>query len=79
MNNEMENRNMPSDFESFDGPKYDKTIDQIKDCHAINLGYNSFRDLVLNPKQDMKINHINWCVERSMIEYAEQEIKKFKS
>lgn len=51
-----------------------KTIQQIKDCQAIELGYNSFADLVLHPKKDMKMNHINWCIERSMQEYAEQEI-----
>ncbi len=50
-----------------------KTIDQIKDCQTIDLGYNSFRDLVLNPKKDMAINHLNWCIERSMKEYADQK------
>lgn len=53
-----------------------KTIDQIKDCQAIELGYNSFRDLVFNPKQDMKINHLNWCIEESMKEYAVQVASK---
>lgn len=48
-----------------------KTIEQIKDCQAIDLGYNSFADLVLNPKKDMKMNHLNWCIERSMKEYSE--------
>lgn len=51
-----------------------KTIEQIKDCQAIDLGYNSFRDLVLNPKKDMAMIHLNWCIERSMKEYAKQEV-----
>jgi hypothetical protein len=51
-----------------------KTIEQIKDCQAIDLGYNSFRDLVLNPKKDMSLMHLNWCIERSMKEYAGQEV-----
>ena len=50
-----------------------KTIDQIKDCQAIELGYNSFRDLFLNPKKDMSLYHLNICIERCMMEYAKQE------
>lgn len=49
-----------------------KTINQIKDCQAIDLGYNSFRDLVINPKKDMQMHHLTLCIERSMEEYADQ-------
>jgi hypothetical protein len=49
-----------------------KTIQQIKDGQAIVLGYNSFKDLYLNPKQDMDFQHLQWCVEKSMEEYAAQ-------
>lgn len=55
-----------------------KTIDQIKDCQAIELGYNSFRDLVLNPKKDMAMEHLKLCVNRSMEEYADQCVKSIK-
>jgi len=76
----MENRNILSDLEHYEGARVKtyamKTVEQIKDGQAIELGYNSFRDLVLNPKQDMKMNHINWCVERSMVEYADQCVYK---
>lgn len=48
-----------------------KTIEQIKDCQSIDLGYNGFADLVLHPKKDMKMNHLNWCFERSIKEYFE--------
>lgn len=51
-----------------------KTIEQIKDCQAIGLGYNSFRDLVLNPKKDMALMHLNWCIEKSIKEYGNQKL-----
>lgn len=71
-----ENRNLPSQFKEYiESLNNMKTIEQIKDCQAIDLGYNSFRDLVLNPKQDMKMNHLNLCIERSMKEYADQEVQ----
>lgn len=56
-----------------------KTLQQIKDCQAIDLGYNSFSDLVLNPKRDMKMNHLNWCIERSMEEYKYQHVKALEA
>lgn len=49
-----------------------KTINQIKDCEAIKLGYNSFKDLFLNPKKDIGFQHLQWCIEKSMHEYASQ-------
>lgn len=55
-----------------------KTIDQVKDCQAISLGYNSFRDLVINPKQDMQMYHLRLCIEKSMEEYAQQAISQMQ-
>lgn len=51
-----------------------KTIDQIKDLQAVELGYKNFDDLVLNAKEGFGIKHLSWCVEACMREYAAIEV-----
>lgn len=52
---------------------------QIKDTEAIKLGYSSFRDLVINPKPLMAMEHLQTCIDNSMSAYARLQIEKDRS
>lgn len=54
-----------------------KTIEEIQNQEAIKLGYESFRDLLLNPKDGFKMQHTIWWNENCMKQYSSERINKF--